>query len=161
MSVGTNVSDGMLQASRNSTGFFRCSKFHAILAGLAGGMAINISMLLTFRLLGFGWNADGILLHPVWQSPKLIAVEVAAAPKQTACQCSLSSEQAPTCGGLIATERPADVHWFAGHDAQVVATGMRHGIRVVDPGHRLGVRVHVGVSHNYSHRNQRRFTRGP
>jgi hypothetical protein len=37
-------------------------------------MAANIAMLLTFRLLGFGWNADGILLNPDLQSPKLIAV---------------------------------------------------------------------------------------
>jgi hypothetical protein len=43
-------------------------------AGLAGGVALNLAMLLTFRLLGFGWNADGILLKSAIQSPKLIAV---------------------------------------------------------------------------------------
>ncbi|MBI4642977.1 MAG: hypothetical protein HY790_07760 [Deltaproteobacteria bacterium] len=31
-------------------------------------------MLLTFRLLGFGWHGGGILLDPGLQSPKLIAV---------------------------------------------------------------------------------------
>lgn len=44
------------------------------LAGLAGGMTMNIVMLLTFRLLGFGWNGEGILLSSPIQSPKLIAV---------------------------------------------------------------------------------------
>ena len=37
-------------------------------------MALNLVMLLTFRLLGFGWNGGGILLDPSLQSPKLIAV---------------------------------------------------------------------------------------
>ena len=46
----------------------------ALLAGLAGGAALNVMMLLTFRLLGFGWNGGGILLDPALQSPKLIAV---------------------------------------------------------------------------------------
>ena len=45
-----------------------------ILAGIAGGMAMNITMLLTFRLLGFGWNGGGILLEASSQSEKLIAV---------------------------------------------------------------------------------------
>jgi hypothetical protein len=31
-------------------------------------------MLLTFRVIGFGWNGDGILLDPTIQSTKLIAV---------------------------------------------------------------------------------------
>lgn len=35
---------------------------------------MNIAMLLTFRLIGFGWNGGGILLDPSIQSPKLIAV---------------------------------------------------------------------------------------
>lgn len=45
-----------------------------VLAGLAGGLAANLAMLLTFRLLGFGWQGGGILLDPAWQSEKLIAV---------------------------------------------------------------------------------------
>ena len=45
-----------------------------IIAGLAGGMAMNISMLLTFRTLGFGWDGKGILLTSSMQSEKLIAV---------------------------------------------------------------------------------------
>jgi hypothetical protein len=42
-----------------------------VLAGLAGGLAANLAMLVTFRLLGFG---TGLLHNPRWQSPKLIAV---------------------------------------------------------------------------------------
>jgi hypothetical protein len=45
-----------------------------ILAGIDGGFAMNIVMLLTFRLIGFGWNGKGILLNPDVQSEKLIAV---------------------------------------------------------------------------------------
>lgn len=45
-----------------------------LLAGLAGGLALSVAMLLTFRLIGFGWNGDGILLTSPMQSPKLIAV---------------------------------------------------------------------------------------
>jgi len=37
-------------------------------------MAMNVAMLLTFRLFGFGWNGGGILLSSSIQSPKLIAV---------------------------------------------------------------------------------------
>lgn len=43
-------------------------------AGIAGGMALNLAMLLTFRLIGFGWNGDGILLTSPLQSRKLVAV---------------------------------------------------------------------------------------
>jgi hypothetical protein len=28
-------------------------------AGLAGGLTLNVAMLLTFRLHGFGWNGGG------------------------------------------------------------------------------------------------------
>lgn len=45
-----------------------------VLAGLLGGAALNLAMLLTFRMIGFGWQGDGILLDPSLQSPKLIAV---------------------------------------------------------------------------------------
>ena len=45
-----------------------------LLAGIAGGITLNIVMLLTFRLIGFGWNGDGFLLDPAIQSEKLIAV---------------------------------------------------------------------------------------
>ncbi|MCM2342290.1 hypothetical protein [Rhodoferax sp.] len=45
-----------------------------VVAGLAGGMAMNLAMLLTFRGIGFGWNGDGILLTSSIQSQKLIAV---------------------------------------------------------------------------------------
>ena len=52
----------------------KISIIRTLLAGLVGGMALNLVMLLTFRLLGFGWNGGGILLDPSIQSPKLIAV---------------------------------------------------------------------------------------
>ena len=42
-----------------------------LLAGLAGGAATNLAMLVTFRLIGFG---SGLLLDPRWQSEKLVAV---------------------------------------------------------------------------------------
>ena len=45
-----------------------------ILAGFAGGLALNFMMILTFRLLGFGMDGGGILLDPSLQSSKLIAV---------------------------------------------------------------------------------------
>ena len=45
-----------------------------ILAGIIGGFAMNLVMLLTFRLLGFGWNGGGILLESSSQSQKLISV---------------------------------------------------------------------------------------
>jgi len=46
----------------------------ALLAELAGGLALNLVMVLTFQLIGFGWNGGGILLDPSIQSRKLIAV---------------------------------------------------------------------------------------
>lgn len=45
-----------------------------LIAGISGGMAMNLAMLLTFRAIGFGWNGDGILLTSALQSPKLVAV---------------------------------------------------------------------------------------
>jgi hypothetical protein len=43
-------------------------------AGLAGGLAMNLAMVLTFRGIGFGWDGQGILLTSPLQSNKLIAV---------------------------------------------------------------------------------------
>ena len=45
-----------------------------VVAGLAGGAVLNAVMLLTFRLLGFGWHGGGILLNSSIQSPKLITM---------------------------------------------------------------------------------------
>jgi len=45
-----------------------------IIAGLGGGAAMNLAMLLTFRTIGFGWDGRGILLTSPMQSHKLIAV---------------------------------------------------------------------------------------
>lgn len=74
MSTVPAASDKHLPLQCKTMGLLACSKARTVLAGIAGGMAMNIAMLLTFRLIGFGWNADGILLQPEWQSPKLIAV---------------------------------------------------------------------------------------
>jgi hypothetical protein len=45
-----------------------------LLAGVSGGITLNIVMVLTFRLLGFGWDGGGILISHSTQSPKLIAI---------------------------------------------------------------------------------------
>jgi len=45
-----------------------------LIAGLAGGAAMNLAMLLTFRTIGFGWDGKGILLTHPSQSEKLVAV---------------------------------------------------------------------------------------
>ncbi|GAN35139.1 hypothetical protein FBQ80_05315 [Candidatus Brocadia sp. AMX2] len=45
-----------------------------LIAGLAGGAVLNLAMLLTFCLIGFGWSGGGILLDPSVQRQKLIAV---------------------------------------------------------------------------------------
>ena len=50
------------------------SSLRTVLAGIGGGLAMNLAMLLTFRLIGFGWRGKGILLNPDVQSKKLIAV---------------------------------------------------------------------------------------
>jgi hypothetical protein len=52
----------------------KSSLSRTVLAGVLAGITLNITMLLTFRSLGFGWNGGGILLDPTIQSPKLIAV---------------------------------------------------------------------------------------
>ncbi|MEJ2333739.1 MAG: hypothetical protein P8Y08_13315 [Desulfobulbaceae bacterium] len=35
---------------------------------------MNVTMLLTFRLIGFGWDGNGILINSASQSKKLVAV---------------------------------------------------------------------------------------
>jgi len=45
-----------------------------IIAGLLGGIAMNVSMLLTFRTIGFGWDGKGFLLTSPIQSEKLVAI---------------------------------------------------------------------------------------
>jgi len=50
-------------------------------AGLAGGLAFNVAMLVTFRLFGFGLNEDGPLLDPALQASKLIAVWTTLEPR--------------------------------------------------------------------------------
>jgi hypothetical protein len=55
-------------------GHRRTDAMNKLAAGLAGGLTLNVAMVLTFRLLGFGWNGGGILLASPMQSGKLIAV---------------------------------------------------------------------------------------
>jgi hypothetical protein len=50
------------------------SHSRTILAGFTGGLAMNVTMLLTFRLIGFGWDGNGILINSASQSKKLVAV---------------------------------------------------------------------------------------
>lgn len=50
------------------------SHVRTVIAGIVGGIAMNLAMLLTFRLIGFGWEGGGILLNPSYQSQKLISV---------------------------------------------------------------------------------------
>jgi hypothetical protein len=52
----------------------KTSHFRTIVAGIAAGFAMNIAMMLTFRLIGLGLDGNGILLDPTVQSGKLIAV---------------------------------------------------------------------------------------
>lgn len=72
------------------------SNIRMVVAGLAGGLALNIAMLLTFRLIGFGWNGGGILLDPSIQSKKLIAVWTQIEPLPL-----VVSDPAPIIGGLF------------------------------------------------------------
>jgi hypothetical protein len=50
------------------------SHLRSVLAGVAGGCAMNLVMLMTFRFIGLGTDGKGILLDPEFQSRKLIAV---------------------------------------------------------------------------------------
>lgn len=50
-------------------------------ASIAGGLAMGLAMFLTFHLLGFGLDGNGILLDPRTQSAKLIAVWTSMLPK--------------------------------------------------------------------------------
>lgn len=72
------------------------SSVRTVIAGLAGGLALNIAMLLTFRLIGFGWNGGGILLDPSVQSKKLIAVWTQIEPLPL-----VVANPAPIIGGLF------------------------------------------------------------
>lgn len=45
-----------------------------LLTAAAGWLAMSLTMLVTFRGIGFGWHGHGLLLDPRWQCPKLIAV---------------------------------------------------------------------------------------
>jgi hypothetical protein len=72
------------------------SMVRTIIAGLAGGLAMNLVMLLTFRAIGFGWNGGGILLASPSQSPKLVAVWTKLEPLPL-----IVVKPAPIVGGLV------------------------------------------------------------
>ena len=42
----------------------RPSLARTVVAGVAAGLTLAAAMLLTFRLIGFGWDGDGFLLDP-------------------------------------------------------------------------------------------------
>ena len=52
----------------------KASHLRTCAAGIAAGLSMNLAMLLTFRLIGFGIEGDGILMDPSVQSSKVIAV---------------------------------------------------------------------------------------
>ncbi|KAF3461999.1 hypothetical protein ACQCP0_11670 [Ralstonia pseudosolanacearum] len=67
-----------------------------LVAGLAGGLTLNVVMLLTFRLIGFGWNGGGFLLTATIQSRKLIAVWTQIEPLPL-----IVANPAPMIAGLV------------------------------------------------------------
>lgn len=67
-----------------------------LIAGFAGGMIMNLVMLLTFRAIGFGWNGGGILLTSSIQSQKLIAVWTKLEPLPL-----IVANPAPIISGLV------------------------------------------------------------
>lgn len=40
----------------------------------AGGLSLNFTTILAFRVWGSGWNGCGVLLDPTMQSPELVSV---------------------------------------------------------------------------------------
>lgn len=58
----------------STQGNMKPSHAKTLLAGVLGGLGMNLMMLLTFRFIGFGLRGDGILLNPLFQSRKLIVV---------------------------------------------------------------------------------------
>jgi hypothetical protein len=78
-------------------GQMKQSHARTLIAGAAGGIAMNLAMLLTFRLIGFGVNGKGILLDPSIQSRKLIAVWTELEPLPL-----VVNQPAPIILGIIA-----------------------------------------------------------
>jgi hypothetical protein len=74
----------------------KSSSLRTVLAGISGGFAMNLAMLLTFRLIGFGWSGKGILLNPDVQSRKLIAVWTEIEPLPL-----VVNNSAPIIAGII------------------------------------------------------------
>ncbi len=93
-----------------------------LIAGLAGGLTMNVAMVLTFRLAGFGWSGGGILLNPSVQSQKLIAVWTQIEPLPL-----VVSNPAPIVFGLMLfgighalIYRWLSPTWFSGVTARTV-----------------------------------------
>lgn len=108
----------------------RTSHGRTILAGLAGGLVMNLVMLLTFRLIGFGLNADGILLDPSVQSKKLIAIWTEIEPLPL-----IVTNPAPIISGIIifGVLHAYIYNW--------ISSGWKHG--VIHRGLRFGLLVFI------------------
>jgi hypothetical protein len=104
------------------------SALRTVLAGIGGGFAMNLAMLLTFRFLGFGWRGKGILLNPNVQSKKLIAVWTEIKPLPL-----VVNNPAPIIAGIILF---GIIHAFAyrwispAWPEGIVARGMRMAILI-------------------------------
>jgi len=72
--IGTLWIQTLFQVLVASWKMMKPTNRRTVLAGIAGGLAMNITMLMTFRLVGFGWDGNGILIQSASQSQKLIAV---------------------------------------------------------------------------------------
>lgn len=72
------------------------SFLRTVLAGISGGLGMNLAMLFTFRFIGFGWKGKGILLDSAVQSRKLIAVWTEIEPLPL-----VVNEPAPIIAGII------------------------------------------------------------
>ncbi|WP_439890088.1 hypothetical protein ACS7SF_12530 [Ralstonia sp. 25C] len=96
-----------------------------LFAGLAGGLTLNVAMLLTFRLIGFGWNGGGFLLTSPMQSRKLIAVWTQIEPLPL-----IVANPAPMIIGLMlfGVVHAAMYHWLApAWPAGIAARALRFG----------------------------------
>lgn len=75
-----------------------------ILAGIAGGVAMNLTMPLTFRLLGFGWNGGDILIRSSFLEPVPLVVNMPA----------------PIIIGIVMESQKATTQRFAPRDSEAL-----------------------------------------
>ncbi len=81
-----------------------------ILAGIAGGIIMNLTIYLLFAVIGFGLNYEGILLNPNIQSEKLIAVWTEIEPLPLAISNPLVFIIGILCFGII---HAIIYHWLS------------------------------------------------